>query len=102
MTERKTLYYNRDGVRRFTLTDDETPDVVRVYTEVEMDRVLKSIEEARAVDESRPRAMNRHLARVPMTVYEKSILERWTEEDWARWLNDPDNSAFRVHKGWVG
>lgn len=103
MSEHKVLYRNRDGVRRTLITDDDRPGEVRVFTEVDMDGVLESIKEAREVNALRPRKSSmRHLARVPMTVYEKSILENWGEDDWQRWLNDPDNAAFRVDKGRVG
>lgn len=85
------------------ITDDEKPGQIRVFTEVEMDGVLKSIEEAREVEAQRGggRPTNKHLARVPMTVYEKSIIEQWDEADWTKWLNDPDNAAFRVWPGRV-
>jgi hypothetical protein len=36
-----------------------------------------------------------------MTIYEQSIHEGWTDKDWAKWLNDPDNRAFRVWRGSV-
>ena len=103
MPEHKVLYRNSDGVKRTMITDDDRPGEIRVFTEVEMDRVLDSIKEAREVNALKPRnSFSRHLARVPMTVYEKSILEKWGEDDWQRWLNDPDNAAFRVDQGRVG
>jgi hypothetical protein len=39
---------------------------------------------------------------VPITVAEKAMLEGWDEQDWARWLDDPANAAFRVWQGRVG
>lgn len=38
---------------------------------------------------------------VPLFVWEQSEREQWTEKDWAKWLNDPDNAAFRVWRGSV-
>jgi hypothetical protein len=38
---------------------------------------------------------------VPAFVYEQSVREEWDEARWARWLNDPDNAAFRVWRGTV-
>lgn len=101
MTEYKVLYHNRDGVRRTMIEDDENPGQLKVFTEVQMDGVLASIKEAREYDDQLRKPLNRHLARVPMTVYEQSILERWDDNKWRQWLNDPDNSAFRVHGGRV-
>lgn len=102
MVERRFTYYNADGVRREMITDDERPYQLRTYTTVQMDEVLQSIEEAREVEASRGgRPVNKHLARVPMTVMEQSIHEQWDEADWRKWLNDPENAAFRVWQGRV-
>ena len=38
---------------------------------------------------------------VPLFVWEQSEREGWDEKRWARWLNDPDNAAFRVWRGRV-
>lgn len=38
---------------------------------------------------------------VPLFVWEQSEREQWDEADWAKWLNDPDNAAFRVWPGRV-
>jgi hypothetical protein len=100
--ERKLVYRDSDGVRRTMVTNDEAPGQIRVFTEVQMDEVLESIKRAREDDASRGFApMNRHLARVPMTVYEQSLLEQWDDARWKRWLNDPENEAFRVNRGHV-
>lgn len=81
------------------ITDDAAPGVLQVFTEVQMDEVLKSIERAR--EEVVPGSTNKLVARVPMTVYEQSLLEQWDEDQWKHWLNDPDNEAFRVWRGRV-
>lgn len=94
------MYRDSDGVRRTSITDDEHPDRLVVYTEVDM---TQAIENNKIVREQHPRrSMNKLLARsVPMTVYEKSIVENWDDNDWKRWLNDPDNAAFRIWPGRV-
>lgn len=93
-------YRNSDGVKRTSVVDSEKPHQLRVYTEVEMDGVLKSIEGLR--DEGhKPGSANRLVARVPLTVVEQSIHEQWDDNDWKKWLNDPDNAAFRVWRGRV-
>lgn len=81
--------------------DPTNPHQFTVHTEVEMDEVLESIKRAREAEENAPFATNRLLAKVPMTVYEQSLVEQWDEADWKRWLNDPDNAAFRVWRGHV-
>lgn len=88
-------------MRRTALVDWEKPHEFTVHTEVEMDEVLDSIKRARELEESKTFPLNRLLAKVPMTVYETSIVEQWDEADWKKWLNDPDNAAFRVWRGRV-
>ena len=43
----------------------------------------------------------RHVAEVPMSVYNQSQREGWGKKEWKRWLNDPDNAPLRVTKGRV-
>lgn len=93
------VYRNSDGVRRTSVEDSEKPGVLRVYTEVEMDEVLEGIKRDR--ENQRAGSTNKLLARVPLTIYEKSVHEQWDEADWKKWLNDPDNAAFRVWQGQV-
>lgn len=81
------------------LVDYERPDQFTVHTEVEMDEVLEGIKRAR--DSVVPGSTNKLVARVPMTVYEQSLLGQWDEAAWKKWLNDPDNAAFRVWQGRV-
>ncbi len=81
--------------------DQANPDQFTVHTEVQMDEVLDSVQRAREEELAQPFKTNRLLAKVPMTVYEKSIVEQWDEADWTKWLNDPDNKHFRVWPGKV-
>jgi hypothetical protein len=99
--ESRIVYRNSDGVKRTALVDYEQPNKFTVHTEVEMDEVLEGIKRAREDEAARNFPTNRLVARVPMTVYEKSIVEQWDEADWKKWLNDPDNAAFRVWTGQV-
>lgn len=97
--ESRVLYRNSDGVRRTFLLDQENPHQFTVHTQVEMDEVLEGVKRAR--ENQNPRAVNKTVARVPMTVYEQSLVEQWDEGDWKKWLNDPDNKAYRIWQGKV-
>lgn len=102
--EYKILYRNSDGVKRTMIEDTEKPGQLKVFTEVELDEIIEGIKRDRegvvqSVNGKIP--TNRHVARVPMTVYEQSLLEQWDEDDWKRWLNDPQNADFRVWQGRV-
>lgn len=97
--ERKTTYFNEHGVLRTLVTDDDRPHAFHTYTEVEADAIIESVKRDRELHPRR--SMNKLVARVPLTVMEQSIHEQWDEADWKRWLNDPDNAAFRVWQGRV-
>lgn len=100
MAEHKTVYRNSDGVRRTSIVDDDYPDRVVVCTEVDMTRAIENNKIARELHPRR--STNKLVARaVPMTVAERAIREQWDDNDWKRWLNDPDNAAFRVWPGRV-
>jgi hypothetical protein len=45
----------------------------------------------------------RHVARVPLIVYEKALREGWADDEaaWKRWLNSSENRDFRVWEGTV-
>lgn len=99
MAESRMTYRNSDGVRRTSIVDTDRPDQITIYTEADMTETIESVKRMREAQD--PKSTHRHLARVPMTVYEKSILEDWDDADWDRWLNDPDNAMFRVWQGRV-
>lgn len=95
------VYYSAGGhIRRTLLTDWEQPYKLVVQTEIDLSDVERN---NRELAELHPRnSRNKLIARgVPATVWEQSIHEQWDEADWAKWLNDPDNKAFRVWPGRV-
>jgi len=100
MAERKVTYVNDGAVKRTMIWEDEDPNTIHVYTEQDL---TQAIENNKVVRETHPRrSTNKLIARgVPITVAERAMLEGWDEKDWAKWLNDPDNAAFRIWKGRV-
>lgn len=99
MTSHKFIYSNKDGVRRTMLSDHEKPNQFTVHTEVDVTDLVKH--NIMLAEDQKRKSVNKLLARVPLTIYEKSMLEGWDESDWKKWLNDPDNKAFRVWGGQV-
>jgi inorganic pyrophosphatase len=98
--QRKVIYRDYGGIRRTMIWEDDTPLDVTVLTESNMEA---TIEMNKIVREMHPRrGTNKLIARgVPITVAEKAMRENWDESDWAKWLNDPDNAAFRIWPGRV-
>lgn len=67
----------------------------------ECDGIVAANLRDREVDQSK--RMFRHAARIPMPVVAQAFREGWADDTarWRRWLNDPDNAAFRVWQGRV-
>jgi len=95
------VYRNSDGVRRTGIWDDSNPHLYNVHTEVDL---TQAIENNKIFRELHPRrSTNKLVARgVPLTVAEQAQREQWDQAKWAKWLDDPDNAAFRVWQGRVG
>lgn len=99
MAQYSFTYQNRNGVSRRVIADRDDPDQFTVHTQLQLDEILES---AKRDAELHPTgSTNKLVARVPMTIYEQSILEGWDDGDWKKWLNDPQNEPFRVWKGRV-
>jgi len=100
MAERKIVYRNDGAAKRTMILDDDYPDRVVVHTEQDM---AQTIENNKAMRELHPeKSNNKLLARgVPIAVAEQALREDWDQNDWKRWLNDPDNAALRVWPGRV-
>ena len=100
MTERKVVYRDDGVVKRTMIWEDDDPETVHVHTEQDLEQ---AVENNKILRELHPRrSINKLLARgVPVSVWEQSIRESWDDGDWKRWLNDPDNAAFRVWHGLV-
>src|SRR5438105_4387794 len=101
MTEIKHVYRDNGAVKRTMVWEDDKPEIIRVHTEQDL---TQAIENNKIMRELHPtRSVNKLVARgVPINVYERSVLEDWDEQDWAKWLDDPDNAAFRIWQGRVG
>ena len=97
--ETKIIYRNDGVVKRTSIVDDATPNILRIDTEIDWESTLESIKRDRELHPVK--SNNKLLARVPMTVMETSIHEQWDDNDWKKWLNDPDNAAWRIWQGRV-
>ncbi|HEY1881353.1 MAG TPA: hypothetical protein VGG68_15610 [Caulobacteraceae bacterium] len=98
MSEHRWTYQDADGVRRTLITDDERPDDVVVHTEQALDEILASVERDREAPND---GVNKLLARIPVEVYERAVIQQWDEADWARWLNSSEAAPFRIWRGKV-
>jgi hypothetical protein len=87
------------AIQRALLTDWEQPNKVVVETNVHLPD-LEANNRALAEQQS-AKDPARLLARVPMTIYERSMHEGWDNDDWTKWLNSDEAKPFRVWTGRV-
>jgi hypothetical protein len=97
MTERRTVYANANGVRRTLIFDDDRPDRIVVQTEQDIEPILDGIARDREI--MAHNGPNKLAARIPVSIYERAVLEQWDEGDWKRWLNSSEGRPFRVWQG---
>jgi len=99
VTERSRVYHNAHGVRRTLIADDERPDRFVVRTQQDVEPVLASVERDRAI--MAHDGVNKLLARIPVSIFERSVHEQWDDGDWKKWLNSSEAAPFRVWPGRV-
>ena len=91
----RTLMSVRDGfVSQLITEDDKTVSLSTQNT----DKTLKYVDHLKDM----PVGKNmRHVAEVPLVIWEKAVQEGWSKDQnaWKKWLNDPDNKVFRTWQG---
>lgn len=98
MTQRLILDHTGTVVKSVHVEDPNSPDLVGTFQiSQNCDPLLRDVAIAR--DQFDRKADYRLVAKVPMTVLHQSMIEGWDDKDWNRWLNDPENAAFRTGGG---
>ena len=87
------------AIRRTLHTDPDHPYRAVVETSVDLPDLERNNRELAELHPAR--SPTKLLARVPMTIYERSIHEQWDEDDWTKWLNSDEAKPFRVWNGRV-
>ena len=91
----KTVIAHKDNLRTELITEDETIKAVTTQD------VSKTLEYVKNLGDNAPGKDFRHVAEVPMVVYEKAVQEGWANDQsaWKKWLNSPENKPFRTWQG---
>lgn len=100
MATTKFLYDNNGVIIREVIAQDlDDKDTFHIQTRVNADPILRRNKRLR--EDHKSGGDMKHVASVPITVYEKAIREGWAndQEAWRKYLNDPDNRGFRVWEG---
>lgn len=84
---RKTIYHEQDG---------------KTFIETRQD-VANIIKAAAIIADEPPGKDFRHVGFIPDSELNRAFVEGWFHDKaaWKRWLNDPDNAAYRTWKGRV-
>lgn len=92
--KRTTVDLKRDFKSEFITQDDKN-----IYHTQQ--NVQPVIEQVKVFSDNTPGKTFRHAAEIPMVIWTKALREGWHNDKtaWKKWLNDPDNKAFRVWKG---
>ena len=89
-----------DSKRNFSSIFATEDDRVIYHTH---QNVRPTLDYVKNLSEQRPGKDLRHIAEVPMVIYQKALREGWAQDSakWKEWLNHSDNKPFRTWKGKV-
>ena len=96
MARRTLIDYKKNYSHEFATEDDKI-----VYHTKQ--NVQPFIEHCKHLADNKPGKDLRHVAEVPLVVYQKACREGWANDmsEWKKWLNNPDNKVFRTWNGRV-
>ena len=103
MTTKKTVITQKKDLKAEFITESVGRDDKIVYhTQQNVEPVLEHVKHIKDTTVKQGMDM-RHVAEVPMVIYQKAMREGWSNDEkaWKRWLNNPDNKAFRTWEGKV-
>ena len=104
MSHRMPYFDNGDVKRELLYSDHEETMRVHTYQDLAPVKALaKDLREQHHVIGHRKTENLTPVAEIPMVVYEQAVREGWDNDEaaWKRWMNDPQNAAFRITSGRV-
>jgi hypothetical protein len=99
MSTKRTIIDRHSGIKSEFITED---DKSIYHTEQNVQPVIDHVKKLND-NIDKPGKDLRHVAEVPMVVYQKAMREGWHNDpkEWKKWLNNPDNKLFRTWQGKV-
>ena len=94
---KRTIIDTKSGYMSEFVTED---DKNIYHSSQNVQPILDNVENLSEVQNSKEL---KHVAEIPMVIYQKAIREGWSKDKkkWKKWLNDPDNKLFRIWPGRV-
>jgi len=102
-TKKTTVVDSKKDFKSAVVTqelDNNSDTAYHVHTQQNIQPVLEHV---KMLSDNKPGKDLRHVAEVPIIIYNKAVREGWVNDRaaWKKWLNDPDNKLFRTWKGKV-
>ncbi len=99
MATKRTVTDHTTGYKSEFITEDEK---LVYHTTQNVEPVIDHVKKLRD-NTLKPGKDMRHIAEVPMVIWQKALRERWSQDSakWKTWLNNPDNKVFRTWQGKV-
>ena len=102
-TKKTTVVDNKKDFKSAVVTqelDNTNHSTYHVHTQQNVQPVLEHV---KMLSDNKPGKELRHVAEVPIIIYNKAVREGWGNDPaaWKKWLNNPDNKLFRTWKGKV-
>lgn len=94
---KRTIIDSQSGL----ISEFATEDDKNIYHTTQ--NVQPILDNVKNLSYNKQRKELKHVAEVPMVIYQKAIREGWANDrkKWKKWLNDPDNKLFRIWQGRV-
>ena len=99
MPIKRTVTDHTTGYKSEIITED---DKLVYHTTQDVNPVIDHVKKLRD-NTIKPGKDMRHIAEVPMVVYQRAVRGGWDRDRaaWKKWLNNPDNNVFRTWQGKV-
>lgn len=98
MSNRELLLSRFSTVHQIVHHDASRPDDLIIETVEDVEPIIERAKMLSAQSRIKGETFT-HVACAPDFVCAKALRERWSNEDWDRWINDADNRAFRTFPG---
>lgn len=98
----KVLLSSYNGIQEYQHVDQSRPGDLIIETVQDCEPI---IQRAKELSEQTPGKEWRHVACIPMYFIDQAVKAGVPPNDrtyWHRWLNDPNNKAFRTWPGRIG
>jgi len=94
---KRTIIDSQSGL----ISEFATEDDKNIYHTTQ--NVQPILDNVKNLSYNKQRKELKHVAEVPMVIYQQAIREGWANDrkKWKKWLNDPDNKLFRIWQGKV-